>query len=220
MEDLGLFAIGDPSFDRSRHPSLDRLPAAAHEAETISRFYGRSLVLTEGEATKARFLESAGSFDVVHFASHAEAIDTDPMASRLILAADPHSGDSGTLFAHELYEQSFEQTRLVVLAACRTAAGRISRGEGTMSLARPFLARGVPAVIASLWNVSDEGSAELLIRFHRELASGVAPRTALRNAQLALLSHSDESFRAPKTWAPFQLIGGSTATSEQRKEGS
>jgi len=51
-------------------------------------------------------------------------------------------------------------------------------------------------------------SAELLERFHREVASGTSPETALREAQIACIRSTEPALRAPANWAAFELIGG------------
>jgi CHAT domain-containing protein len=76
------------------------------------------------------------------------------------------------------------------------------------SLARPFLAAGVPAVVASLWNVGDRATAPLLVAFHRRLRDGRDPLSALRAAQLELLRGPAPALRSPASWAAFEVFGG------------
>jgi CHAT domain-containing protein len=204
-----LLAVGDPSFDATAYPYLPRLEAAAWEATQISALYASAAVLRGPDATKSAFLHAMEGRSIVHYAGHALSHDTDPLRSRLLFAPDLPRGDDGTLFAEELYGRRFDGMRLVVLAACSTAGGRISRGEGALSLARPFLIGGVPDVIASLWDIEDRGGAELSTRLHRHLAAGATPDAALRAAQLELLGHADPLLRSTSTWAAFELIGGS-----------
>jgi CHAT domain-containing protein len=89
----------------------------------------------------------------------------------------------------------------VVLSGCSTAHGQLRRGEGVLSLARPFLARGVPSVVATLWDIPDTSARALFIAFHRARARGVSDLAALRSAQLAMLSSGDPSSRSPRNWA-------------------
>lgn len=205
---LSVLAIGDPAFDEDSFPSLRRLPAAAQEAERIAKLYPDSVTLTGALATRAAFLREIERHEVLHFAGHAVTSDADLLRSRLLLAADPERHDSGNLLAQSLYDRSFGRVRLVVLAGCATASGRISRGEGPLSLARPFLAAGVPGVVATLWAIEDASSGALVSELHREIVAGQTPEQALRNAQLAMIGARDPSFRAPRAWAAFQLAGG------------
>ena len=133
----------------------------------------------------------APAFDVVHFGGHAFANPEFPLLSRLVFADEPNGEQS--LFAHEIARVRFPRTRVVVLAACSTAAGAVSRGEGVVSVARPFLGGGVPLVIASQWDVDDRATEQLTLAFHRELAKSGDPIHALQAAQLAMLRSGDAS---------------------------
>src|SRR5207247_1419733 len=128
--------------------------------------------------------------------------------ARLLFAPDPRTGDSGALYLHELGRLGLPRTRVVVLAACRTAAGAASRVEGALSLGRPFLAAGVPDVIASLWDIDDAVSHRFFVVFHRALLVEGDPVVALRKAQIALLRGDDVSLAHPASWAAFICMGG------------
>src|SRR5262249_13699988 len=128
-----------------------------------------------------------------------------PMLSRLVLA--PGEQDDGLLYAREIYRQRLTRTRLVVLSACSSAHGPISRSEGVLSLTRSFLAAGVPAVIGTLWTITDRGRADFSFELHRRLQRGTASSRALREVQLAFLTSGDRELRSPATWAAFQHVG-------------
>jgi CHAT domain-containing protein len=134
------------------------------------------------------------------------ANDGRPELSRLLVAGADESARS--LFARDIAALHFDATQLVVLGACRTSVGRIRRGEGVFNLARPFLAAGVPMVVASLWNVDDRASHRLLVAFHRELRARGNVAEAMRHAQLELMGDADPSLQAPAAWAGFTVIGG------------
>jgi CHAT domain-containing protein len=192
--------VGNPAVDGAR-----ALPGAAAEVDAASQLYPRHEVLVGRMATKDRFVGKAPAFDVVHFGGHAFANAEFPLLSRLVFA-DGGSGEQ-SLFAHEIARLRFPRTRLVFLAACSTAAGAVSRGEGVVSVARPFLAGGVPTVIASQWDVDDAATAQLTLAFHRELAQHGDPVRALRIAQLALLRSGDAIQSLPSSWGAFVAVG-------------
>ena len=200
--------VGNPQFDRQLWAGLSNLPGAEAEAGDIARLYARSEVLTGSGATRTAFLEGLRRSDVVHYAGHATASTDAPSAARLLFAPDPATGDSGALYLHELGHQGLSRTRVVVLAACRTAAGAVSRVEGALSLGRPFLAAGVPDVVASLWDVDDAASRRFFVSFHRALLEEPDPLLALGKAQIAFLHADDVSLAHPASWAAFICMGG------------
>lgn len=192
--------IGNPTAVQARS-----LPGAAAEVETAALLYPRHEVLTGKAATKDRFLALAPTFDVIHFGGHALANSEFPLLSRLVFADTAEGGQS--LFAHEIGKLRFPRTRVVVLAACSTAAGVVSRGEGVVSVARPFLGGGVPLVIASQWDVDDRATEQLTLAFHRQLATSHNPIKALQAAQLAMLRSNDAVQALPESWGAFVAVG-------------
>jgi CHAT domain-containing protein len=92
----------------------------------------------------------------------------------------------------------------VVLSACNTGSGKISRAEGVMSLGRAFLAAGSSSVTVSLWQVSDESTAKLMEKYYKGVLTGKAKSVALAEAREALFS---QGYKDPFFWAPFILIG-------------
>ena len=114
--------------------------------------------------------------------------------------------DDGLLYLDELYGIKLPRTKLVVLSACQSGLGHYYRGEGIVSLVRPFLAASVPTVMASLWPVDSRATSDLIIGFHRQRTlSGRRAAEALRATQLEMLQQ--EPYRHPYYWAPFIIVG-------------
>ena len=95
---------------------------------------------------------------------------------------------------------------LVMLSACETGLGKEKRGEGVIGLTRAFMYAGAPTVGVSLWSVADKSTAELMTNFYqRFLGSGASASSAMREAQLSMISA--KKYSAPFYWAPFVLVG-------------
>jgi CHAT domain-containing protein len=93
-----------------------------------------------------------------------------------------------------------------VMSACQTALGREVRGEGLVGLTRGFMYAGATTVVASLWKVDDEATAELMKRFYIEmLQNQKTPDEALRIAQNYI--RQIPRWHAPHFWAGFILQG-------------
>jgi CHAT domain-containing protein len=82
----------------------------------------------------------------------------------------------------------------------------LAGGQDIIGLERGFFYSGSSAVIASLWEVSDEATAQLVHAFYTAWLGGAAPEQALRTAQIATRA----TFPHPNLWAAFQIssVGG------------
>ena len=65
---------------------------------------------------------------------------------------------------------------------------------------------GALSAIASLWQVDDAGTAELMRQFYRNYSSGNSRAQSLREAQLALIRKGGDQ-ADPYVWAAFTLLG-------------
>ena len=137
----------------------------------------------------------------------------------------------GILTASEIETLDLNGVNLVVLSACETGLGKSAGGEGLTGLQRAFHIAGVRSCIASLWEVEDKATLEIMSRFYKYYwHDGQSKIDALRNAQLDILrdpsltrgdltrgtisklkkptGNTQASERTnPKYWAAFQLSG-------------
>lgn len=92
---------------------------------------------------------------------------------------------------------------LLVLSACQTATGD---KRAALGLAGVAVKAGARSTLATLWSVSDQGTAELMTQFYQGLADPtISKAEALRRAQVALLKNS--RYQQPRYWAPYVLVG-------------
>ena len=206
--------LADPAFDRRLFPpELQRLPGAAEEGLAVAEQLQSSKLLQGAEASRLALLRHMGRFPIVHLGAHGLADTAAPLRSRLALA--PEGEDSGVLYAEELVSGvSLQQTRLVVLAACRSAEGGSTPSEGVTGLVWPLLAGGVPQVVATVLPIDDGASSAFMERFYRHLAEGREPLNALHGAQVESLAvQSSDPRPNPLDWAAFQLYGSLWARS-------
>lgn len=174
-EPVSALIVGNPAMAES-------LEAAEDEARQVAALYPNATLLLGPQATRAAVLEAlATSPRVVHLATHGYSNTHRPQQAYLQLAEQGDAEDR--LSAADLYSLQLPTTDLVVLAACDTGVGDFESVEGPLHLARPFVAAGVPYVVATLWKVDDEVAQRVMVEFHRELRRGSEPRQALRAAQ-------------------------------------
>jgi CHAT domain-containing protein len=96
---------------------------------------------------------------------------------------------------------------MVVLSACRTGLGKKVKGEGLIGLTRAFMYAGAKRVVASLWKVDDEATAELMKRFYQHMFKGRMPAASALNRARIEIMQAREQWRAPYYWAGFILQG-------------
>jgi len=209
-ESPGTLAARDGETVSPALPALDRLPFTRREAGAIAGVVpaDRRLVALDGTATRARVVDGELSdYRILHFATHGVINDRIPELSGLMLSQLDAQGRALDGFVGLRDITGLElRADLVVLSGCRTALGKEVRGEGLIGLTRGFMVAGAPRVVASLWQVRDQATAELMERFYRGMLSEhLAPATALRAAQLAL--RGERRYRDPFFWAAFTFQG-------------
>lgn len=202
-------AVRDFNFAEARG-GLARLPFSREEAETIlaleprgAGFKALSFAANRQTATSPEL----GQYRVVHFATHGLLNSEHPELSGLVFSLVDETGQpqDGFLRLHEIFNLRLSAD-LIVLSACQTALGKQIRGEGLVGLTRGFMYAGTTRVMASLWQVNDLATAELMKHFYRGLLKdGLRPAAALRAAQLELLK--GKQWRQPYYWAAFVLQG-------------
>jgi CHAT domain-containing protein len=187
---LGNPDLGDSKFD---------LPSAQVEAEKIAGRAPQGKLLLRRQATETALKTGAAGFSMLHIASHGIFNTKRPLDSALLLAKD--DANDGKLTVGELYSMRLNAD-LVTLSACETGLGQVNTGDDVVGLTRGFLYAGASSVVASLWQVDDEATSQLMIRFYAELAS--KPKAeALRAAQLEVM----KSYPHPYFWSAFYLTG-------------
>jgi len=186
--------VGNPDVG----PGLN-LPWAEREAQAVGEQYPGATVLLRRDATESAAKALSGTAGLLHFAMHGVLNERDPLSSALLLT--PDGQEDGRLEVREIFRLDLN-ARLVVLSACETGLGKLSKGDELVGLQRAFLYAGTPAVITTLWKVEDRATYELMREFHSQL-KGQGPAHALRQAQRTTM----RDYPHPFFWAAFGLTG-------------
>lgn len=171
------------------------LPGISDELSALGSVFPDGVRLHGEDATLANLLQHASGARFLHLASHGSFRRDNPMFSFLKLA------DTQLNF-YSLLDLKLD-AELVTLSACRTGVNAVFPGDELHGLTRGFLYAGAPALVMSLWAVSDRSTAEFMSCMYSALKAGAGKRSALRQAQLAI----KDSYGHPYYWAPFVLIG-------------
>ncbi len=224
-----ILAMGASEFEE-----LISLPAVPIELNTIvvedgngESFLNRNFTLNNLTSQ----LETE-PFEIVHLATHAKIESGKPKNSYIQFWNEQLNLDEAPRLSKET---GWSNIQLLVLSACETAVinqenNRIDE-QVEMSFAGLALQAGVKSVIASSWDVSDQGTLGLMAQFYEELPTAPTKTIALQRAQLALLNQNvrfegktlsnlrsseplpeslfsrQQEFSHPYYWATFTVIG-------------
>lgn len=207
--DLQEDVIGDISRSRYRTAGgiLTRLKGSGEEVNTISGLFKKQsqkcviYLRQEANETNAKAREIK-EFDYIHFSCHGILGDD---FQGLVLSQLPQSAEDGYLTLNEIMNCDYN-AKLVVLSACQTGKGKMEKGEGVTGLTQAVMYAGTPSVIASLWNVDDISTKELMVGFYKYmLEEGATKEEALRKAKLDLLK--SKKYSSPFFWGAFVMYG-------------
>jgi len=180
------------------------LKGASNEAKKISKLLPSKL-FNDKNLTKPAFIETAGKGKILHLAMHAEINEDYPELSRLLFSNNLEKEDDH-LYLEELYGLSLH-AELAILSACNTGAG-LEKNGNLESFQRAFTFAGVPATVASLWEVPDAATEQIMVFFYQNLKAGQSKSEALRNAKLSYRNkNTNNKLSAPYFWAGFVVYG-------------
>jgi hypothetical protein len=189
---------------------LSRLPYTRQEAVSILEVTakGKGMRALDFQASRETAMSPAlGGYRVVHFATHGLLNSEHPELSGLVFSLVDNHGrpQDGFLELQDIYNLNLP-VNLVVLSGCETGLGKEIKGEGLIGLTRGFMYAGSSRVVASLWSVSDQATAELMAAFYRAMERDkMAPAAALRAAQIEI--SKQDMWRSPYYWAGFEIQG-------------
>jgi CHAT domain-containing protein/tetratricopeptide (TPR) repeat protein len=175
----------------------ERLPHVPREIGAVAACFDGADVRLGRAASTAALRAAAPTADVIHVACHAQFRADSPRFSALHLA-------DGALTAREAAHLRL-RCSLLTLSACETGVAAVGAGNEPIGLTASCLAAGAPSVLASLWTVQDDVTADLMATFYARLRAGDSPARALRSAQCATLATHPH----PYFWAAFVLHGRS-----------
>ena len=189
--------------------SIQPLLFTKHELANLTEIAGPRSLVARGFTASRQMLDSLdlSQYSILHFATHGVLDPKRPERSGFFLSMVDTTGRSqnGFITMQDVY-RLHAPVDLVVLSACRTGLGKDVRGEGLIGLTRGFMYAGASSVVASLWKVDDEATAELMKHFYANiLQKGMRPAEALRAAQNTL--RESPQWKSPHFWAGFILQG-------------
>jgi CHAT domain-containing protein len=206
------------SDDKKKNPvnitekELNALPFSLEEVKSVSDLVrekgGKSHLFIRDHATVKNFLSNQKKFSIIHIATHSVINNTNPGFSGLVFYQEDekktNSFPNGFLNMDEIYDLHLNAD-LLVLSACATGTGKMTRSEGVMAMTRGFFMAGTSNIIYTLWNVTDRHTRDFMVSFFTNCLAGQTFSAALRNAKLRMIR--DPATSIPCIWAPYVLLG-------------
>ncbi len=160
-------------------------------------------IVSAAGMTRPAILASLARSRRLHIIAHGDAlrepaqVDLDVYDGAAIALTDEIR-----LSAGEIAGQRLEALDLVVLSSCDTGLGVHQQAEGMASMAAAFLDAGANCVIASLWPVPHEATAQFMGILYRELQHHGSAAALCRAQKLALAEGLPT-----RCWAAWTLHG-------------
>ncbi|MBP0018003.1 MAG: CHAT domain-containing protein [Cyanobacteria bacterium SBLK] len=156
------------------------------------------------ETNLEKYIQSV-PFSVIHIATHGK-FSSDPKETFIQLWNKRINANDFNQLIKVRDSKISDILDLLVLSACETATGDKRAALGLAGLA---IRAGAQSTLATLWQVNDESTAELMSQFYRQLIDN--PETtkaeALRRSQLELWNTKNKRWYVPFHWAPYILVG-------------
>lgn len=155
------------------------LLAAGLEMAALQSFWDATKV-DETSFTVTNLRRNRDQAQIIHLATHAQFLRGAPENSYLQFF-------DSRLRLNQVPDLDWfaPPVELVTLSACQTAMGNT---EAELGFAGFALLAGAKSALASLWKVSDEATAGLMITFYQALDQEAIKAEALRDAQLAMIN--------------------------------
>ncbi|MBF0123853.1 MAG: CHAT domain-containing protein [Magnetococcales bacterium] len=178
------------------------LPSVLEEVDKIKRIYNnRTIINDEFTTNNVMDILDKKSYSIVHIASHGQ-FNRDPRKTFLLT----YDGKLTMNHLEKMISASqsrHEAVELLTLSACQTAAGD---DRAALGLAGVAVKAGARSVLASLWTIDDQATAQLVTGFYHNLRSGIWTKAqALQQAQIVLLKQ--RGTKHPSFWSAFIMIG-------------
>ncbi|OQX80859.1 MAG: hypothetical protein B6D61_01425 [Bacteroidetes bacterium 4484_249] len=198
-----------------RDTGLINLPGAKTECENIGNIFNTK-ILYGTNATRSEFEAYCPDYEIIHLSTHAIPDKDNKETIRLVFSDYQETNKEGSIDMYEILNLPLHAD-LVVLSACKTGVGEMSKGEGNMNLAWAFNKAGAKSVLVSLWDANDYASSVIMPKFYKYLSKGFTKPQALRKAKLDFIRSSDEVTLSPYFWAGFEYWGDGSSITFQNK---
>ena len=187
----------------ARGEEFPALKNVAAEVRKLTSLYNGKLLL-DGDFLVPSVEQEMKNRDIsiVHFATHGKLEEEVSKSFLLTYKMEERISLNRLSKLVGVLRHRLVPLELITLSACETAAGD---DRAALGLAGIAVKSGARSALATLWQVDDEATSELVLEFYRLIQSESIPKAeALRRAQLKIISKP--GYKHPNFWSPFLLI--------------
>ena len=189
-------SIFTPSFDGQQ---LSKLALSKGAAENIAKEY--NMTLFEGKkASIPTFKTTLQDNKVITIFSHGKSFNDLENNKKGIYFSD------GFLSINAIYKLK-TNCDLLILGTCESGFGYKEKGEGNISLVRPFSSIGVKSMVLASWKIDEASSVTIIHSFLKYLSQGNTKSEALQKAKLDFLATASPTTANPIYWAGLTITG-------------
>ena len=202
--------IADPNSDEKDWA----LPSAVEEAEKLAEWLKKSRKFERIDflhGTNASFdavldLLADTEYDIIHYAGHI-ILNEDRAEKEYALRLNGRA-----LFGAVSIQRQVRGTPIVFLNGCWAgkARGLTDPQDSAVGMTDAFLAAGAQVVVASPFEIPDEGAGSFAIQFYESILNGKTLGQAMRIARQSVMHES----RYAAAWACFVMYGDPSLTIE------
>ncbi len=190
--------------------SGSRLPFQQEAGRAIEKLYGKSVTSLVGkdcaESKLVAAIKSHQQPTFLHIGAHGNFYPLNAMDSTIWLSPEEGSGvQSQAWNAKAMATVEMQNVDLVTLSSCESGLTDPKVQRDIFGIARAFFFAGVKRMVAPLWAVHDQATAEFMQAFHTAYGRNTPAVLALQQAQRALMK--TERYRHPFYWSAFVLTG-------------
>ena len=192
------------------------LPGSLAEVQALGGIVGPDAKVLTGKSVSEDSLKAQAEsgeladYKVLHFATHGMVVPDMPELSALVLSQTEESvsEEDGYLNILEVAQLPL-QADFVNLSACETGLGKLYGGEGVVGLTQAFLVAGANGLSVSLWQVSDESTAQFMMALYQVVQEQqLSYSEAMTEIKRRFIKGDfGEQWQAPYFWAPFVYYG-------------
>lgn len=155
--------------------------------------------MVKTQPTQEDVLSELSNQTVIHLVCHADADETDPSSSALIIA-------DGSITVSQISELNIQSAALVYLSACCSALSRTAAlRDEAITLTTAFQIAGFSRIVGTLWNAEDHIACEVAISFYE--AMGWDLNKAAEVLHNAVSEQRKKHYNRSSMWASYIYTG-------------